>query len=195
MQLNAAMAISVRFNGASGFGASTVAYSNSTLHTKGNSLFIKMTGASAVRKPDFNGDSRVDLLVWGCFWEQELSSCVGAERWYQLLSSGSAFVNEGPIPGANYVIQARFGNLNDDDLTDILYPNTSGAWTVGFGRGSGGFELASGPAMGPTRPIRRSSATTTGTAWMTCTSRRTVRGSGTCFAAMGKAWTALRSRR
>ncbi|MGH8222468.1 MAG: SpvB/TcaC N-terminal domain-containing protein, partial [Woeseiaceae bacterium] len=147
MQLDAALTITVRFNGASGFGASSVAYSDPMIRTKGNSLFIKMTGASSVRRPDFNGDGRVDLLVWGCIWDQELNSCIGPPtRWYQLLSLGNAFANQGPIPGANYTIQARFGNFNDDNLTDIIYPNASGVWSIGFGRGSGGLSITSGPS-------------------------------------------------
>ena len=146
MQLNAALSITVRFNGASGFGSSSVAYADSTIHTKGNSLFIKMTGASSVRRPDFNGDGRVDLLVWGCIWDQELNNCIGPPtRWYQLLSQGTTFVNQGPIPGANYAIDARFGNFNDDRLTDIIYPNTSGNWSIGFGQGNG-FNVVSGPS-------------------------------------------------
>lgn len=146
MQLDAPLTITARFNGASGFGASAVVYQNSMIRTKGNSYFIKMTGASSVRRPDFNGDGRIDLLVWGCIWEQELNSCVGPPtRWYQLLSSGSALVNEGPIPGANYTIQARFGNFNDDNLTDIVFPNTSGVWSIGFGDGEG-LSITSGPS-------------------------------------------------
>jgi RHS repeat-associated protein len=147
MQLNAGLVINVRFNGASGFGASSIAYSDETMHTKGNSLFIKMTGASSVRRPDFNGDGRTDLLVWACIWEQELNSCIGPPTsWYLLLSVGNAFANYGPISGANYSSQARFGNFNDDNLTDMIYPNASGVWSIGYGRGNGGLSITNGPS-------------------------------------------------
>jgi RHS repeat-associated protein len=144
MPLNAALLISVRYNGASGFGAATTMYSNPGFHLQSKG-FIQATGASSVRRPDFNGDSRFDLLIYACFWDDELDDCLATYRWYQLMSEGTGFTWEGAIPGASYNIDVRFGDFNADGLTDIVYPQAT-IWTLGLGQGGGGFDIVSGPS-------------------------------------------------
>ncbi len=146
--VNDLLTIHVRFNGASGFGAYTLVYSDALVRTKGSNPLIPMNGASSsIRRPDFNGDHRTDLLIYGCVWEQEPPGwCVMADRWYQILSQGTTFTNEGPINYAGFNIQVRYGDFNGDGLTDAIYPATTGAWYLGFGQGSGGFSLTSGPS-------------------------------------------------
>lgn len=144
MTLNAALVLNVRYNSASGYGASSVMYSDPGFHLE-NKGFIQATGASAVRRPDFNGDGRFDLLIYACFWDDELGGCLASYRWYQLMSNGTAFTWEGAIPGAAYNIDVRFGDFNADGLTDIVYPQAT-TWGVGLGQGSGGFAISSGPS-------------------------------------------------
>jgi hypothetical protein len=31
--------------------------------------FVTQPAASAIRRPDFNGDGRTDLLIYGCEWD------------------------------------------------------------------------------------------------------------------------------
>ena len=144
MALNAALQVNVRHNGASGFGASTVMYNDPGFHLE-NKGFIQPTGASAIRRPDFNGDDRFDLLIYACFWDDELGGCLASYRWYQMMSSGTNFSWEGAIPNASYNIDVRFGDFNADGLTDIVYPQ-AGTWGVGLGQGSGGFAMVTGPS-------------------------------------------------
>lgn len=145
MQLSAALAINVRFNSATGFGASTQVYFDAEIHTLAKG-FIKLSGASAIRRPDFNGDARTDLLVYGCIWEPEPPGWCITNRWFQLLSNGSSYVNEGPILSAAYNIDVRYGDFNADGLTDIVYPATTAKWNLGFGQGSGGLSIVAGPS-------------------------------------------------
>jgi RHS repeat-associated protein len=144
MALNSQLGIYARYNGSSGFGAITQMYMNPLFHVQTRG-FIRATGASSVRRPDFNGDSRFDILVYSCFWEQELNQCVSPYNWYVLMSAGTSFVWEGGMPGASLSTNVRFGDLNGDGLTDVVYPQASN-WTVGFGQGSGGFEIVAGPS-------------------------------------------------
>jgi RHS repeat-associated protein len=145
MYLNAAVQILARFNSATGFGAESMLYSDEFVHTK-NTGFIKMSGASAIRRPDFNGDNRSDLLIYGCIWETEPPGWCITNRWFQLLSNGTSFVNEGPVTSAAFSIAVRYGDFNGDGLTDIVYPASTGKWNLGFGQGSGGLSIVAGPS-------------------------------------------------
>ncbi|MGE3780913.1 MAG: FG-GAP repeat domain-containing protein [Pirellulaceae bacterium] len=147
VRLNAMLAINVRFNGASGFGGSTQVFADEFVHTKASNPFIPMNGASsAIRRPDFNGDGRTDLLIYGCIWEPEPPGWCITNRWFQILSQGATFTNEGPITYAGFNIHVRYGDFNGDGLTDAIYPATTGSWYLGFGQGSGGFSLVAGPS-------------------------------------------------
>ncbi len=145
--LNAMLTVNVRFNGASGFGGNTQVFTDEFVHTKASNPFIPMNGASsAIRRPDFNGDGRTDLLIYGCIWEPEPPGWCITDRWFQILSQGTTFTNEGPITYAAFNIHVRYGDFNGDGLTDAIYPATTGAWYLGFGQGSGGFSLVAGPS-------------------------------------------------
>lgn len=66
------------------FGAATQIFSNPLFQIQDKG-FIAATGASAVRRPDFNGDGRFDLLIYACFWDDEPPvGCLASPRWYQL---------------------------------------------------------------------------------------------------------------
>jgi len=145
--LNAALAINVRFNGSNGFGGNTQVFADAYMHTKASNPFIPMNGASsAIRRPDFNGDGRTDLLIYGCIWEPEPPGWCITDRWFQILSQGTTFTNEGPITSAAFNIHVRYGDFNGDGLTDAIYPATTGIWNLGFGQGSGGFSIVAGPS-------------------------------------------------
>lgn len=148
--LNAALSINVRFNGSSGFGSNSVLLTDPFMHTKASNPFIPMNGASSsIRRPDFNGDGRTDLLIYGCVWETEPPGFCIADKWFRIMSQGSSFVNEGVIPNAAFNILVRYGDLNADGLTDIVYPATTGFWNVGFGQGDGSFSIVQGPSSAP----------------------------------------------
>lgn len=148
MPLNSTLEINVRYSNAiDGFGPLTTMFSDPLFHTQSKG-FIQPTGASSVRRPDFNGDSRFDLLVYACFWDSEPPTgpaCISSYRWYQMMSDGASFTWEGAIPGATYNIDVRFGDFNADGLTDIVYPQAT-IWTLGLGQGSGGFAIVNGPS-------------------------------------------------
>jgi RHS repeat-associated protein len=145
MQLNNSLALNARLNGTGGFGGVTSMFSSPLIHTE-NKGFIPANGASAVRRPDFNGDGRFDLLVYACIWDDELGGCLTSYRWIQLMSNGTSFTNEGQISGAGYNIDLRYGDFNADGLSDIVFPATTGTWNIGFGQGSGGFSIVNGPS-------------------------------------------------
>jgi RHS repeat-associated protein len=144
--LNATLAVNVRFNSASGMGASTQVFVDYFVHTKASNPFIALDKASAIRRPDFNGDGRTDLIIYGCIWETDPPGWCITDRWFQLTSQGTTFVNEGPMFSAAFNIQVRFGDFNGDGLTDVIYPATTGNWSLGFGQGSGGFSYSGGPS-------------------------------------------------
>jgi hypothetical protein len=144
--LNAALQINVRFNGPSGLGSSTNVFTDPLMHTKASNPFIPNNGSSsAIRRPDFNGDGRTDLLVYGCIWEPDPPMCI-ADFWFQVVSQGTTFTNEGPMTSAAFNIHVRYGDFNGDGLTDVIYPATTGLWYLGFGQGSGGFSTVAGPS-------------------------------------------------
>ncbi len=146
MQLNAAYLIKLRLNTAPGFGSEQTAFQQLLMHTTTKG-FIRMDGASAIRRPDFNGDGRGDLLVYGCEWDPEPPAACYAYGWYQLISNGTTLVNQGMLPYASYTIDGRFADFNGDGLTDLAYPaQTPGLWYLGFGQGSGGLAIVPGPS-------------------------------------------------
>jgi len=146
MQFNAAYLIKVRINGATGFGSEQTAFQQLLMHTTAKG-FIRMDGASAIRRPDFNGDGRGDLLVYGCEWDPEPPAACYAYGWYQLISNGTTLVNQGMLPYASYTIDARFADFNGDGLTDVGYAaQTPGLWYMGFGQGGGGLAIVPGPS-------------------------------------------------
>ena len=145
--LNAALSIYVNYNGTNGFGGSSLAFSDPFVHTKASNPWIPNNGSnSSIRRPDFNGDGRTDLLIFGCIWETEPPGWCITDRWFQVLSQGTTFTNEGPLPSAAFNIQVRYGDFNGDGLTDAIYPATTGVWNLGFGQGSGGFAIVAGPS-------------------------------------------------
>lgn len=145
MPLNANFNVKVRINSATGFGAEQTAYFESFMRTTSIG-WIRVDGTSAVRRPDFNGDSRGDLLIYGCWWDHEFRQC-SMYGWYQLVSYGTALVNVGYLPGGSYANGPRFADFNSDGLTDVVYAVQSPAkWWVGFGQGSGGLSFVTGPS-------------------------------------------------
>lgn len=144
MQYSTELTIIARFNSTTGFGGSTVVFSDANVHSKVKA-FIRMNGASSIRRPDFNGDGRTDLLVYGCVWEPEPPGFCVFDRWFQLMSNGSTYVNEGPLASAALAIDANYADFNGDGLTDIVYPATTGVWNIGFGQGSGPLSIVAGP--------------------------------------------------
>jgi RHS repeat-associated protein len=154
MALNTWIAISVRLNTPAGalpgWGAATVAYAEPNVFRSQNVRFLPWNGASSVRRPDFNGDGRTDLLVFGCEWEvDELGGhCVQSSiGWYQLMSEGSTFVNRGRLLNAPATLDIRYGDFNSDGLTDAAYPvSNCSCWYIGYGHGDGLLWFAVGPS-------------------------------------------------
>jgi len=145
MDLNSQLAINAHFGGPFGLSSVTQVYSSTVFRTQSKG-FIPINGASAIRRPDFNGDGRTDFLIWACPWEQELGQCVAAYRWVQFVSEGSSVTNVGAVTAAGNNIDVRYGDLNSDGLTDVIYPATTGVWNIGFGQGSGAFAVVAGPS-------------------------------------------------
>lgn len=147
MNLNTTLAIYVRTNGATGLGGESLYYSTTMMRTQSKG-FIPIDGASATHRPDFNGDGRIDLLIYGCEWEPEPPGFCYATGWYQFNSTGTGFSNEGILPYATLMVDPRFGDVNADGLTDVVYPaQTPGKWYVGYGHGSGGLSVKAGPSF------------------------------------------------
>lgn len=145
MGLNTIVSIVAHLGGTFGLGPATDVYVSSIYRTQATG-FIPINGASSMRRPDFNGDGRTDFLIWACPWEPELSQCVAAYRWVQFVSEGSTLTNVGAVTAAGNNINVRYGDLNADGLTDIVYPATTGVWNIGFGQGSGRFSIVAGPS-------------------------------------------------
>lgn len=146
MQLNADLAIYIRFNSASGFGSSTLAIIETDVTHTLSQGFIKKSGMSAITRPDFNGDGRTDLVVYGCYWDPEPPAHCIFNAWFQLVSNGSTYVNVGPLPSAAFNIDVRYADFNADGLTDVAYPASTNIWKIGFGQGSGAVSIVNGPS-------------------------------------------------
>ncbi len=136
----------VRLNGTGGFGAETVAASDPYLISMGWGFLNAIYGTSGVRRPDFNGDGRSDLLLYLCQWDYEFQQCLWW-GWHYLQATGtSSYTVQGSIPDATYMQQPRYGDFNHDGLTDVAYAGQSwGMFCFGFGQGGGGLIISCSP--------------------------------------------------
>jgi len=139
----------VRYNSATGLGSPTVAYQDYQVRALANG-FAEGEGSSANRVPDFNGDSRSDLLIYGCVWEPDIypsGECV-ATGWFQFVSTGTSYSNYGFLPYATYGAGMRFADVNGDGLTEVIYPaQTPGKWYTAFGQGDSYLQEVPGPSF------------------------------------------------
>jgi RHS repeat-associated protein len=147
---NVILALKLRLNSKSGanvgLGAETTAFNDIWMRSQGLG-FIKEDGASSVRRPDFNGDGRTDLLVFACEWETiPVDHCTWS-GWFQFLSAGTSYTIGSALDGATFATGVRYGDFNSDGLTDLIYPSqVSERWVLGYGQGGGGI---AGSSPGP----------------------------------------------
>ncbi|MCM2311592.1 MAG: hypothetical protein NDI84_09320, partial [Steroidobacteraceae bacterium] len=136
----------VRLNSASGYGSETLAYSDANLRFSGNPFPPTQSyRQSVVRRPDFDGDGRTDLLLYACTWDSGTNQCLWT-GWFELTANGTGFTNRGNVPGATYNIAPLLGHFNADALTDVVFPaQGSETWCMGFSQGGMGFAFACGP--------------------------------------------------
>lgn len=89
---------------------------------------------SIVRRGDFDGDGRADLLF--------LQQTATRTEWHALFSTGSALQTRAII--ANAVAMPELGDFNGDGLTDVAYPaaavDGSVSWRLRFGTGAAAVE-------------------------------------------------------
>lgn len=124
-----ASAIYQRLNTGSGFGAETLIRTATAQETFGTQPLLAMQNpqASTVRKVDFNGDGRGDIVVWTNFCNQGVGLCTGAQLkfyWSILVSQADGtFVRGGkPTIGG---IAPIFGDLNGDGCSDFVHAGTA----------------------------------------------------------------------
>ena len=147
MALNAALSIRVRINTATGFGTEQVYYTQTLTHTLSKG-FVPMNGGSLIRRPDFNGDGRTDLLIYACEWEPEPPGFCYLSTWRVLVSNGTSFAEVGFLLYSTFSIDPRYADFNADGLTDVVYPaQTPGKWYIGLGQGSGNLSFVAGPSF------------------------------------------------
>lgn len=103
---------------------------------------------SHVRRPDFNADARMDLLVEGCFdFEAEVGTCTGAAGWFPFKSNVSldaSVVRPGDIyvggdlinSAASRGLRPLLGDFNADGQTDLAYAGAE-YWYLYESRGAG----------------------------------------------------------
>jgi RHS repeat-associated protein len=154
MPLNTPLTVWVRLNTPAGalpgWGATATAYTDPNVIRSQNVRLHRWNGVSIVRRPDFNGDGRTDLLVYACEWEvDEMSGhCApNSSGWYQLISEGSTFVNRGRLQNATTTLDVRYADFNADGMTDAAFPvSACNCWYIGYGNGDGVLWFGTSPS-------------------------------------------------
>lgn len=112
-----------------------------------------------VRRGDFNGDGRSDLLFQQQYNCPKSSSCTGSHiEWHVLVSGGTSLAARGVLDTA---VAPQVGDFNGDGLTDVLYSLTSGGtapWKLQLGTGAGSGAILA-PAVATTLPVTLANAT------------------------------------
>ena len=93
---------------------------------------------SIVRRGDFNGDARTDLLFMQQYSCGSTPGCSGTRtEWHALFSQGNTLTTRAVVDSTTIPL---LGDFNGDGLTDVSYPTVatdgSVSWSVRFGTGS-----------------------------------------------------------
>lgn len=118
-----------RLNTGSGFGAETLIRSATAQETFGTQPLLTMQNpqASTVRKVDFNGDGRGDIVVWTNFCNQGVGLCTGAQLkfyWSILVSQADVTFVRGAKPTMGGMAPI-YGDMNGDGCSDFVHAGTA----------------------------------------------------------------------
>jgi hypothetical protein len=150
MRTNSTVQLYVRLGSASGFGAETMVMNSGYLMSMGSGFAAsqQIYAGSTVRRPDFNGDGRTDLILNLCEWDGEYGYCVWWGFYYLLATASGGYEVISNIPDALGGAWPTYGDFNADGLTDIAYLGYSwNMWCMGFGQGGGGLVVSCGPSF------------------------------------------------